>query len=179
MRYLLTTVLVFLTAAIFAQSRSNIGIGFGLNKPFSNDYNIGTSVELQGNIALSGKLAIAPAIGYSRINSKGGYIGDLSAGNPIENLDLAYIRLALKYHFYRNWFISGAPLLYMANFHGETDGIGVGGSGTFGYNLDIGTYSTLIFSINTDIINITSNGNGVTPIAGLKLAYVINFKKAK
>lgn len=170
--------LLSFTIKAHSQARSNIGVAFQLNKPYSNDYNFGSGVQLQGAVALSSQLAIGLDFGYDKINSKGGYLGGLQGGNPIDNLNMIYFRLPLKY-VYRNWFISGAPLFYMANYHGETDGIGVGGTGSVGYNLDLDDHSTLVISLNTDVINITSNGHGPTPIAGLRIAYVINFKGRK
>ncbi|MGZ3776732.1 MAG: hypothetical protein ACXVI9_03865 [Mucilaginibacter sp.] len=179
MRYLLFISFLLFSMSAFSQSRSNIGLGFGLNKPYSGDYNFGAGIQLQGDIAIGNQFAFSPDAGYSRINAKGGFVGGGSGGNPIDNLNLLYFRLSLRYYFYRNWFITGAPILYMAGENGETDGIGVGGSGSVGCTVDLDPHSTLAFSFNTDVINITSNGHGSTPIAGLKVAYLINFKSSK
>jgi len=178
MRFTRVFIVVFLFTAAIArgQSRSNLGIGIGLNKPFPSDYNTGFSAFFRADIALGVQLGIVPDIGYDRLASKN---SDplIPEGIRTDNINQYYFRLALKYHFYRNWFISAGPMVYMANGYEDTDGIDLGGSASVGYNLDLDTNSTLIFSFNTDVVDIHYNGHGNTAIAGLKVAYVINFKR--
>jgi len=163
------------TTSVFGQSRSNIGIGYGLTKPYSSDYNFSSGVFLQGDIALQNKLAISPDIGYNRLSSKtASDVAPLSS--PIDNANLYHFGISLKYNFTKNIFAKAGPTFYMVQGTEDTIGIGLGGAGEVGYNLNIDKYNTFAFSFNTSVINITSFGNGVTPIASLKVAYVINFK---
>ena len=167
--------LLSFTIEAHSQARSNIGVAFQLNKPYSSNYNFGSGVQLQGTVALGSQFAVGLDFGYDKINAKSGY---RPGGYPIDGLGMVYFRLPLKY-VYRSWVISAGPLFYMANAHGETDGIGVGFTGSVGYNLDLDEHNTFVFSLNTDVANITSNGHDTTPIAGLRIAYVINFKGRK
>ncbi len=182
-QYLIKAILFFGFLFFFvqlsdAQSRSGIGIGLGVNQPFSSDYNLGGSIQLQGNIAIGSKLGIVPDIGYDRINSKGGFmhVPNGLSSNKIDDIDLFHLGLSLRYFFDRHWFAGAGGMFYMAQGKEDTDGIGAGGFGGVGYNLDIDEHNTLAFSLNTSIVDIVYNGNGVTPIAGLKVAYVVNFK---
>jgi hypothetical protein len=177
MRYSLCflILIIFSIQSACAQSRSNISFGYGLTKPYSSNYNFGSGVFLQGDIPVSNKLAITPDIGYNRLNSKTAdqFNPILS---PIANINLYHLGLSLKYNFDRNFFAAAGPMFYMAQGGEDTAGIGVGGSGEVGYNLNVDKHNTFAFSFNTSIVNITSYGLGVTSIACLKVAYVINFK---
>ena len=173
--------IIFSVKISFSQARSNIGFGFGINKPYSGDYDFGLGLQVAGTIAIANQWAIVPYAAYDRINSNAALVygpGGVPS-TPIANINLYHLGLSLKYYFDRHWFVNAGSMFYMGQGGEDTVGIGVGGFGGLGYNLDLDTHSTLTFSFNTSIIKVVYNGNGVTPIAGFKVAYVLNFKGNK
>ncbi|MDB5145445.1 MAG: hypothetical protein JWQ66_4158 [Mucilaginibacter sp.] len=165
----------------YAQSRSGIGIGVGVNRPFSHDYNFGSSIQFQVNLPLGNQWAIVPDIAYDRLSSKGGYVYDPVGppSTPIANVNLYHTGLSLKYFFSQQWYVNAGGMYYLGQGGEDTVGSGAGGWGGVGYQLDLDKYNTLLFSFTTGIVNIVYNGNGVTPIGGLKVIYVVNFKSIK
>ena len=105
------SLLIFITTIIgvtsaFGQSRSNIGIGYALPKPYSSHYNFSSGIFLQGDIALQNNLAITPDIGYNRLSSKtASDVAPLSS--PIDNANLYHFGISLKYNFTKNIFAKG------------------------------------------------------------------------
>ena len=169
------------TQATYGQSRSGIGIAYGANKPLSSDYNFGSGIQLFGDIAIGSKWAITPDLGYDRLNSKGRIYYDAKNLNNrrVSSVDLFHLGLSGKYCFNKEWFVRVGAMFYAGGGNEDIVGAGIGGLAEAGYNLELDKHSTFELSFNTTVINIRSGGNGVTPIAGLKVAYVFNFKRNK
>jgi len=183
------TLLTLLIAALlssgikaYSQSRSSVGFGYGINKPYSGDYKFAKSFQLQGNIAVAEKWAVSPAIGYDRLLSNNRII--YSSPNfhslPIGNSDLMYLGASARYSLNKEWFAKAGPIFYVIGGNEDVANVGIGGSGCVGYNLNFTDHSTLALSLSTEIVNIPApTGNGITPVAGLKIAYVFNFMRLK
>ena len=181
---LLQTILIIapLSFAInaYSQSRSNIGFGYGINKPYSGDYNTGKGFQLQGNITITGSWSISPSLGYDRLLAKRQIINNSPYyySNRIDNIDLTCLGVSARYSLNSNWFAKAGPVFYIAGGNEDIANLGFGGSAAVGYNLNFTPHSTLELSLSTEIINIPPQaGNGTTAIAGLKIAYVFNFRK--
>jgi hypothetical protein len=173
-------VLVTAGTKAFSQSATGIGLGYGASKPFSNDYNFGSGFQLFGNLAITNKWEIVPNLGYESIDSKGRvYVVDPYYTKRISDIDLFYIGVSAKYNFNRRFFAKLGPTFYVAGGNEDIAAAGIGGTAAGGYNLDLDEHSTLELSLYTTIINIDSGGNGITPIAGFKIAYVFNFAHGK
>ncbi|MDP9078431.1 MAG: hypothetical protein M3O71_13440 [Bacteroidota bacterium] len=171
--------LIFLSVQSFSQARSGIGFAYGPNKPFSNDYNWGSGFQVFGNIAISGsKWAIVPNIGYEKLNSKGRiYYDPANLNNKrISNIDLFYLGAMGKYCFNKFVFVKAGPLVYAGGGNEDIATVGIGGTAAGGVNLIVDRHNTIEASLFTTIINIESTGNGITPVAGFKFAYVFNFR---
>jgi hypothetical protein len=162
----------------YSQSRSGIGIAFGVNKPFSDDYSFGGGFQFLGNIAVGNKWAVVPDLGYDRLNSKGRIFYDPKNLNnkKISSVDLFHLGISGKYNFNKKWFATAGAMLFAGGGNEDIAGAGIGGTAAAGYNLDLDNHSTLALSFNTSIVNIESSGNGVTPFAALKVAYIFNFR---
>jgi hypothetical protein len=167
-------------SGVNAQARSNISVGYGINKPYSGDYISGKGFMVQGSIAITDKIAIVPAVGYEHI------LADKSLRNIpyrsfyVVSSDIIYIGASAKYYFYKNFFAKAGPIAYAAGGNEDIANIGIGGSGAIGYNLNLDKHSTLELSAGTFIINIPPvTGNGTTSIASFKLAYVFNFRRIR
>lgn len=160
------------------QSKSGIGVAYGINKPFSGDYTTGGSFQIFGNIALSNKWAIVPNVGYDRLNSNHRVVYDATgfAVKRISSIDMVHLGASGKYCFNNQWFAKAGATIYAAGGNEDLAGLGIGGSAAAGYNLNLDEHNNLELSINTDVVDIQSGGNGITPMAGLKVAYVFNFK---
>ena len=172
--------LIFVSYRSFAQSVSGIGLSYGGNKPFSNDYNFGTGVQLFGNIAVANKWEIVPAIGLETLNSKGRtYQVDPYNTKYIDNISLIYLGVSGKYNFNRQFFIKAGPTLYVGAGGDDVAAAGIGGMAAGGYNLDLDERSTLELSLFATFIYVETVGNGTTPIAGFKVGYVFNFRGRK
>lgn len=178
---LLITILLSSGINAYSQSRSNIGFGYGINKPYSGDYNTGKGFQLQGNITVSGSWSISPSLGYDRLLSK----RQLLINNPpyyysnrIDNIDLTCLGVLARYSLNNNWFAKAGPIFYIAGGNEDIANLGFGGSAAVGYNLNFTPHSTFELSLSTGIVNIPPQaGNGTTAIAELKIAYVFNFRK--
>ncbi|MDB5159467.1 MAG: hypothetical protein JWR50_4174 [Mucilaginibacter sp.] len=164
---------------VYSQARSNVGFGYGINKPLSGDYESAKGFVLQGTIAINNKIAIVPAIGYERLAAdRSSYYGQPYSANNITGSDLIYLGVSAKYHFYNNFFAKAGPILYAAGGNEDLANAGIGGIGALGYNLDLDKHSTLEFSVSTAVVNIPpQTGNGTTSIASFKVAYAFNFRR--
>lgn len=166
----------------YSQSRSNIGFGYGINKPYSGDYNIGKGFQLQGNITIAGHWAISPSLGYDRLLSKRQLIYNQPYyyNNRIDNIDLSYLSITARYSLNSEWFAKAGPVFYIAGGNEDIANLGFGGGAAVGYNLNFTPHSTLELSLSINIVNIPpQTGNGTTAIAGLKIAYVFNFRRLR
>lgn len=165
----------------YSQSRSSVGFGYGINKPYSGDYNSGKGFQIQGNIAIAGKWAVSPAIGYDHLVSKHHIVySSPYSYSRIDNIDLIYMGASARYFLNNEWFAKAGPIFYAAGGNEDLANAGLGGSATLGYNVNFTDHSTLELSLSTEIINIPpQSGNGITSIAGLKIAYVFNFRRNK
>ena len=175
---LLIIPLLFLSVQSFSQARSGIGFAYGPNKPFSNDYNWGSGFQVLGNIAIGDKWAIVPNIGYDKLNSKNRiYYDPANLNNKrISNIDLFYLGTSGKCCFNRYLFAKAGTILYVGGGNEDIAALGIGGTVSGGVNLNLDRHSTIEASLFTTVINIESVGNGITPVAGLKFAYVFNFR---
>jgi hypothetical protein len=176
-KIILTAILIAFVIPSYSQSRSGIGIAYGVNKPFSNDYNFGSGFQFLGNVAIGNKWAITPDLGYDRLNSKGRiYYDPHYLGNRhISDLDLFHLGISGKYYFNEQWFAKAGATLYAAGGNEDIAGAGIGGSATAGYILNLDEHNNLELSFSTDVIK--ADSNGTVPFAGLKVAYVFNFKR--
>lgn len=182
LKTLLITALLSSGIKSYSQSRSSIGFGYGINKPYSGDYKVGKGFQLQGNITISGHWAISPSLGYNRLLSKRQIIYNQPYyyNNRIDNIDLMCLGALASYSFNNEWFAKAGPIFYVAGGNEDIANLGFGGSAAVGYNLNFTPHSTLELSLSTRIINIPpQTGNGTTAIAGLKVAYVFNFRRLK
>jgi hypothetical protein len=163
----------------YSQSRSGIGLAYGINKPLSNDYNTGSGFQFLGKIAIGNSWAIIPDLGYDRLNSKGRVFYDPANFNNkrIGSVDLFHLGLSGRYFFNKQWFANAGAIVYAGGGNEDIANAGIGGSAAAGYNLNLDEHSSLELSLNTSIINIQYSDNNVTPIIGLKVAYVFNFRR--
>ena len=180
MKYIFLSILylILFTTKTFSQVRSGVSVGYGWNKPFSSDYNSGWGVNTNANIAIGNKWSINPVFGYDRLNSKLRTVYDQYgfAVKRISSIGMVYTGVSGKYYFTDQWFARAGATLFAAGGNEDLSGLGIGGTTAAGYNLNLDSHSTLEFSLTADVVNIEYSGNGVTPIAGLKVAYVFNFK---
>ena len=166
----------------YAQARSSVGLNLMVNKPFADSYRFGTGFALQGTIALGSNWAIAPEVGYDKVNrSKAVYNspvdGPISLYGNVSSLDLFTFDLAARYYILPSLYAKLGPMLYAAGGNEDLAGLGIGGTAGLGYQLLLDKRNKLEFSLNTDLINVTrSVGNGATPIAGIRIGYAFNFK---
>lgn len=176
-------IVTFLISGIktYSQSRSSVSLGYGINKPYSGNYDAGKGFQLQGNITIAGKWAISPAIGYDHLVSKRRTIYSYPYPyNYLDNIDLIYLGALARYSLNNEWFAKAGPILYAAGGNEDLVNASIGGLATIGYNLNFTNHSTLECSLSTGIVNIPPKaGNGTTAIAGLKIAYVFNFRQLK
>lgn len=177
-------IIVLLVSGIksYSQSRSSLSFGYGINKPYSGDYKFGKGVQLQGNISVAHKWAVSPIIGYDRLlsNVHGIYGPTDYYSNRIDNIDLMYLGISARYTFNNQWFAKAGPLLYAAGANEDLANLDIGGAAAVGYTLNFTNHSTLELSLSTEMVNIPPQaGKGTTPIAGLKIAYMFNFKQLK
>jgi hypothetical protein len=177
---LLITTLLSSGINAYSQSRSNIGFGYGINKPYSGDYKTGKGLQLQGNITITGKWSLSPSLGYDRLVAKRQIINNSPYyySTRVDNIDLTCLGVSARYSLNSNWFAKAGPVFYIAGGNEDIANLGFGGSAAVGYNLNFTPHSTLELSLSTEIVNIPPQaGNGTTAIAGLKIAYVFNFRK--
>jgi hypothetical protein len=179
--FLISSFILLCIKTTYAQSRSGIGIDYGANKPLSSDYNFGSGIQLFGDVAIGSKWAITPDMGYDRLNSTGRIYYDAKNLNNrrIGSVDLFHLGLSGKYCFSREWFAKAGAMLYAGSGNEDIAGAGISGMGTVGYNLELDEHSNFELSFNTTFVDIQSGDNGVTPIAGLKVAYLFDFRSAK
>jgi hypothetical protein len=190
---LLTFLSLLLTQTSFSQSRSNIGFRAGINKPYADAYKFGGGAALQINIALSEKWGIEPSIAYDKINGDREtyfypkesielypelYPEPSVTFIEAESLNLLHFDLTAKYYISPNLFARLGPILYLAGGNEDLSAGGVGGTAAVGYQLKLDVRNKIEFVFNTDLINSgNGRGNGVIPIAGIKVAYAFNFSK--
>ena len=171
--------LLFDIQSAYSQARSGIGIAYSKNKPYSGDYNFGGGFQVQGDIKLLDKLAIVPNFGFEEVNSKGRIVYEQFTTKRISSLDLFYIGASAKYFFNKNFFAKGGAIVFIAGGNEDISGGGIGGTAAAGYSLNLDNHSSLEFSVNTDLIYVKYSSNGLTPIGGLKIAYIFNFRASK
>jgi len=175
----------------FSQSRSGLGVRFGINKPYADAYQFGRGAAFQVNFAFNRKWGFELAIGYDRINGDSEtiyYPEELIKSEPelypepsytfieAESLDLLHIDLATRYYITPYLFAKLGPVIYFAGGNEDVVAGGIGGTAAVGYQLMMDSRNKLEFVFNTDLINSRNGrGNGVIPIAGLKVAYSFNF----
>lgn len=174
--------LLMLTAQhSLAQARSSIGIRYGVNKPFADSYKFGSGVGLQGTVALGDKWAIEPSVAYDRINNKRSvWITPTETFyfNNVSSLDLVTVGFAARYYIIPSLYAKLGPTFYGAGGNEDLAGLGIGGNAGVGYQLKLDSRNKFEFSFNTDLINVErGSGNGVTPIASVRIAYAFNFKR--
>jgi hypothetical protein len=179
--YLKTSGLALLFAALgglaHGQARSNISFGYGVNKPFSNQYDSGKGFIFQGTIPITDKLAISPGIGYEGLNSARLMPASGSYYDRVSNIDLFNLRATGRYYFLENAFAAIGPIFYAAGGNEDLVGLGIGGGAAAGYDLNLTDHSTLMFTIGADVIDLKDNHTGTTSVASFKVAYVFNFRK--
>lgn len=172
--------LIMISYKSFAQSASGIGLSYGANKPFSNDYNFGSGVQLFGNLAIANNWELVPGIGLESLNSKGRvYQIDSYNTRHIDNISLIYLGISTKYDFNHQFFIKAGPTLYVGGGGDDIAAAGIGGTVAGGYNWDLDEHSTLELSFFTTVVSIKPSGNGTTPVAGFKIGYVFNFRERR
>jgi hypothetical protein len=177
----------------YSQSRSGLGIRFGINKPYADAYKFGGSAAFQVNIAFNRKWGFEPSIGYDRINGDREtiyypeeYVKLYPELYPepshtfleAESLDLIHLDLATRYYITPDLFVKLGPVLYFAGGNEDIVAGGIGGTAAVGYQLMMDNRNKLEFVFNTDLINSRNGrGNGIIPIAGLKVGYSFNFAR--
>jgi len=172
--------LILFSCKSFAQSASGVGLSYGPNRPFSSDYNWGSGWQLFGDIRISKHFEIVPNLGVESLNSKGRvYQIDPYNTKRIENIGLLYVGVSGKYNFDNSFFGKIGPLLYVGVGGDDLATAGIGGTAAGGYNWDLDEHSTLELSLYTSAVYIDSVGNGITPMVGFKVVYVINFRERK
>jgi hypothetical protein len=178
------TLAILLTLPIaqhaFSQSRSGLGVRYGINKPYADSYKFGSGAAFQINIAINNKWGLEPAIAYDRVNGDRETI--YSPDGPYvfmeaETLDLLHLDLTARYYIFPELFVRLGPMLYVAGGNEDLSGMGIGGTAAVGYQLMLDSRNKLEFVLNTDLINVPYGGDGITPIAGLKVAYFFHFRK--
>lgn len=190
---LLTLLSLLLVQTSFSQSRSSIGLRAGINKPYADAYKFGGGAALQINIALNEKWALEPSIAYDRINGDREtyfYPKESIELHPelypepsitfieAESLDLLHFDLVAKYYITPNFFAKLGPMLYLGGGNEDLAAGGIGGTAALGYQLKLDHRNKLEFVFNTDLIDSNNGrGNGVIPIAGIKVAYAFNFSR--
>jgi hypothetical protein len=190
---LILTFLLLIAQYSFSQSRSSLGVRFGVNKPYADAYKFGTGAAFQVNLAFNKKWGFEVSIGYDRINGDKETIyfpEELIKLNPelypepsqtfieAESLDLLHIDLATRYYITPDFFAKLGPVIYLAGGNEDLVAGGIGGTAAVGYQLMLDNRNKLEFVFNTDLINSRNGrGNGVIPIAGLKVAYSFNLSK--
>jgi len=133
----LAFLLVVYSSKIFGQARSSISFGYGVNKPFSYQYNSGNGFKIQGDIALTDKVAISPALSYEGLNSARHIYPNTSYYDRVDDVTLTLIGASGSYYFTRRLFASLGPALYVAGGNEDIVGLGIGGTFAAGYNMDI------------------------------------------
>jgi hypothetical protein len=179
--FIFTFLLMMVAQNSYSQSRSSLGIRFGINKPYADAYKFGTGAALQVNIAFNSKWGLEPSLGYDRINGNRETLY-LSDGPhtfiDAESLNLIHIDLAARYYIIPSFFANLGPVLYFAGGNEDLISGGIGATAAVGYQLMLDNHNNLEFLFNTDLINARNGrGNGITPIAGLKVAYSFNFRR--
>jgi hypothetical protein len=170
--------LMMIAQNAYSQSRSGLGLRFGINKPYADAYKFGYGAALQVNIALNQKWGFEPAVAYDKINgdTETVYLLEPYTFIEAESLDLIHIDLATRYYITPNLFARLGPVIYFASGNEHLVASGIGGTAAVGYQWMIDKRNKLEFVFNTDLINSRNGrGNGVIPIAGLKVAYSFNF----
>jgi hypothetical protein len=179
-RLTIALAMLFYAININAQARSNIGVGYGMNRPYSADYISGSGFMIQGAIAVTDKIAVVPAVGYEHILADKSLRNIPNRSYYVVSSDIIYMGASAKYHFYKDFFAKAGPVIYAAGGNEDIANIGIGGSGAIGYNLNLDRHSTLELSAGTMIINIPPvTGNGTTSIASFKIAYAFNFRRLR
>jgi len=156
----------FTLTRAYSQARTSVSLGAGANHPLQSGYRFGKDITLQGNIRLSSKWLIAPAIGIDRV--KGGPYDDYA--EPGRSIDLFFLKIAGKYYLNQRLFGYAAPALYLAGDNLSASGIG--GAAGAGYDLHIDDYSTLEFTLHAGVRPVYDK---TVPVAGLGAAYKFNF----
>jgi len=190
---LIFTFLFMFAQNSFSQSRSGLGVRFGINKPYADAYSFSSGAAFQVNIAFNRKWGFEPSIGYDRIKGDREtifYPEELIKLNPelypepshtfieAESLQLFHIDLATRYYLTSDLFAKLGPVLYIAGGNEDIVAGGIGGTAAVGYQLMMDNRNKLELVFNTDLINSRNGrGNGVIPIAGLKVAYSFNFNR--
>ncbi|WP_216848978.1 hypothetical protein [Pedobacter sp. L105] len=94
-----------------------------------------------------------------------------------ESLDLAHIDLAVRYYLIPDFFVRLGPTFYTAGGNEDIAGLGIGGTAGLGYQLMLDKRNKFEFVFNTDLIKVERGfGDGLIPIASLKIAYAFNFR---
>jgi hypothetical protein len=177
----------------FSQARSGVGVRFGINKPYADAYKFGSGAAFQFNSAFDRKWGAELSIGYDKINGDREtlyYPEEAIKMHPelyplpsrtfieAESLNLFHIDLAAKYYITPDLFAKLGPVFYIAGGNEDLVAGGIGGTAAVGYQLMMDNRNKLEFVFNTDLIDSRNGrGNGVIPIAGLKVAYSFNFRR--
>jgi hypothetical protein len=175
---LFTLLLMTIAQHTYSQSRSGLGLRFGINKPYADAYKFGYGAALQMNIALNKKWGVELAVANDRINGdkETVYLSEPYTFIEAESLSLIHFDLAMRYYITPNLFARLGPVLYIAGGNEDLVAGGIGGTAAVGYQWMMDKRNKLEVVFNTDIIDSgNGRGNGIIPIAGLKVAYSFNF----
>jgi hypothetical protein len=171
-------VLLLLTALFavnqsFGQSRNSIGIGAGINMPLQDGYRVGRHRVVQANLFSKNRWSLMPTLGWETI--AGGHKGIDNGSYYSESkpgADLVLLNLAGKYYFSNRWFAYAGPSVYLGSYDGGT--IDWGGTLGAGYDWAFDDYSSVEFSLRTDILPVNRQ---TIPVAGFRVAYKFNFSR--
>ena len=169
---------IFAGPKVYSQARTSVAIGYMFNKPFSSDYSVDGGISFVGNIAIAKKWIIAPEVAYDKLdgNNERFFNSDGFATRSIQNIDLFHLGVCARYQFNPTLFVKAGPILFAGGGNEDIAGAGIGGTSAVGYNLNLDQHNTLEFSVNLTVVSIDdAAGNGVTPFAGLRIAYAFNF----
>lgn len=161
------------------QSRSSIGVRYGINMPFSDVYGVGTGFAFQGNIAIGSKWGFETAVVFEHLNSNENVYYD-NFGYEIRrqsDVDLIELSFAARHYFNGHWFARGGIIPYLALGNEDLLDGGISVSVAAGYQHMLDNRNRVEFTLNTDFIDLDYRGNNITPVAGLKVAYQFNFRK--
>jgi hypothetical protein len=181
---LLTIIALSITIKSFGQAHSSVGISYVFNKPYSGDYKSNNGgLELHGNLAITDKWAINPYLGYQSLKANRQYVNTSATFynySTITNVDLGYFGASATYFFSKELFAKAGPIVYAAGGNEDIINFGIGGTIAVGGNLYFDKHNALEITAGTDIINVSKpSGNGITPIANLKIGYNFNFGGGK
>lgn len=166
---------MLLSVISYGQARSSIGFGAGINKTLSSNYDTGYGYNMQGSIRLSDKFALVPVLGIEQLKNNTSYIYEGYSRYALTQ-GIIYFGINGKYYLSQPWFVRAGTMLYLGTGGGDINTGGFGGNLALGYDLPVSERSDFEITLRTDIAQLRSNTNKLTPIIGLRLAYNFNFR---